>query len=200
MRGRGPRAAEPAPTSLAALTAQIADSVAALGGPRPLLAGHSFGGLLGYAVARALQDAGRPAARLLAVASLPPSRWRARADEADEDFVIRLTDRILARGDVPQQVAADPALAVRSRAQIRTDVALSLQSLAAGPLSCPITVLRAAADVVAPDVTGWRAASSAAVELVTVPGGHFFYRAEPRPLTTRLRLELMALDAAYDAP
>jgi surfactin synthase thioesterase subunit len=49
-------------------------------------------------------------------------------------------------------------------------------------------------------VDGWRAASSAAVEMVTVPGGHFFYRAEPQWLTTRLRMELMALDAAYDAP
>jgi surfactin synthase thioesterase subunit len=201
MPGRGPRAAEPVPTSLATLTAQITRSVLALDGPPPLLVGHSFGGLLGYAVALALQEAGRPAARLLAVASVPPSGWRDRAEgSSDEDFVARQTDRILSRGDIPQQVAADPALAARARDQIRTDLVLSLQAVAAVPLSCPITALRGADDMVAPDMDGWREVSSAAVETVTVPGGHFFYRTAPQLLTTRLRMELMALDAAYDEP
>jgi surfactin synthase thioesterase subunit len=198
MPGRGPRAAEPAPLSLAGLTGQLARSVAALGGPPPLLAGHSFGGLLGYCVARALEEAGHPVARLLAVASLPPDRWRARADGTDEDFVDRQIERILGRGDVPVAVAADPALLARTRAQLRTDLLLSLQPVPAGPLSCPITVLRGAADLVAPELDGWQAATSAGTEVVTVPGGHFFYRDDPRLLAARLRMELMALDAAYN--
>jgi pyochelin biosynthesis protein PchC len=199
MPGRGPRASEPAPVSLTALTRQIAGAVAALDGPPPLLVGHSFGGLVGYAVARALEEAQRPVARLLAVASLPPDRWRARADGTDGgDFVDRQIDRILGRGDVPRLVAADPALVARTRAQLRTDLLLSLQPVPAGPLSCPVTVLRGAADQVVTELDGWQAATSATAEIVTVPGGHFFYREDPQRLAARLRMELMALDAAYD--
>jgi surfactin synthase thioesterase subunit len=198
MPGRGSRATEPAPVSLADLTGQLARAIATLDGPPPVLVGHSFGGLLGYAVARALHDAGHPVARLVAVASAPPDRWRARAEAAGPDFADRQTERILGRGDVPAQVAADPALAARARAQIRTDLVLSLQPVAAGPLSCPITVVRGADDTIAEDPAGWSAATDAYVDLVTVPGGHFFYRDDPRRLAERLRMELMALDAAYD--
>jgi surfactin synthase thioesterase subunit len=198
MPGRGPRTAEPAPSSLAVLTLQIARAVAELDGPPPLLAGHSFGGLLAYTVALALQEACLPAARLLAVASVPPSGWQARAELADTDFVRRQTEHVLARGDIPALIAADPVLAARARTQISTDLALSLQAAPAGPLACPVTVLCGADDTVAGDPGGWREASRAEVEIVTVPGGHFFYRTAPQSLTTRLRLELMALDTAYD--
>jgi surfactin synthase thioesterase subunit len=198
--GRGPRQAEPAPTDLTTLAAVIGDSILALDGPPPVLVGHSFGGLLAYAAACRVEDAGGRVGRLVAVASASPPSWQREVVSSTPDFVEARTERILARGGLPAHVAADPELRHHARRLIATDVRLMHGGFPLRLLTCPITVVRPRDDqmVDPPAVDEWAAVSRQPVEHVTVAGDHFFYRSAPERLMTRLRMELSTLDGAYE--
>lgn len=73
--GRGPRSSEDPPDALPGLVAAITDATVGLGGPPPVLVGHSFGGLLAYAVAAGLEARGVSVARLVTLASSSPRAW-----------------------------------------------------------------------------------------------------------------------------
>ena len=197
--GRGPRAHEDPPTALAGLVAAIADAAAGLGGPPPVLVGHSFGGLLAYAVASRLQDRGRPVARLVALASSSPPAWMAElaADRAAHPaggragFAARRSARILRDGGVPAEIAAHPELRSRVLATAAVDAGLAFDGFGTSALRSPVTAIRARDDrwVDAGAVAGWADVAGGGYDAATVPGGHFFYRDHPERLATRLRLE-----------
>jgi surfactin synthase thioesterase subunit len=74
--------------------------------------------------------------------------------------------------------------------------------LALRSLDAPITVIRGRDDNLVDDAAceGWASVSTAAVHTMSVPGGHFFYRAAPERLVAVLRMELSSLDGAYELP
>jgi pyochelin biosynthetic protein PchC len=201
MPGRGPRQDEAAPTDLLALAASIGDSVLALGGPPPALVGHSFGGLLAYAVACRVEERGGRLGRLVALASASPVSWHRDRTQGSPSFVAGRVERILARGGLPAHIAADADLVRHARRLIATDITLMSKSFPLRPLACPVTVIRGRQDRMVDDaaVEGWTEVS-AAVDFVAVPGDHFFYRSAPELLVTRLRMELSSLDGAYETP
>jgi surfactin synthase thioesterase subunit len=199
MPGRGVRRDEPAPRELGPLVGAIAAAVAGLGGTAPVLVGHSFGGLLAFAVAAELETRGRQVARLVTLASASPEAWHAELDadrsshpDADrEDFVARRTARILAQGGVPPEVAGHAEYGETARAGVAVDIGLAWAGFGTATVRCPITAIRAADDrVLNPgSVAGWAAATTTTCEQVTVPGGHFFYRERPRDLIARLKMD-----------
>lgn len=199
MPGRGPRAGEPPPAELAALVRAIGAATLGLAGPPPILVGHSFGGLLAYAVAAELQAREAPVARLLAVTSTSPPAWAAEL-AADRDrhpgtdraeFATRRSARVLAQGGVPVPVAARPELREQALATVATDAGLSYDGFGTARLRCPVTAIRARDDelVDAAAVAGWAEVTGAGCDVVVVPGDHFFYRTRPAAFATRLRME-----------
>jgi surfactin synthase thioesterase subunit len=197
--GRGSRQEETAPTDLVALAERVATSVVALPGPPPVLVGHSFGGLVAYAVACLVEERGAAIGRFVAVASSSPPAWQRDVSAASAMAVEERTDRILARGALPPHIAADPELSSHARSLIATDVALGHHSLPLRPLTCPVTVVRGRDDtMVSLEATeGWASVTATPPAVITVPGGHFFYRSSPERLVNLLRMELSALDDAY---
>jgi surfactin synthase thioesterase subunit len=206
--GRAARRDEPAPTDLPTLLDAITGSVLELAGPAPVLVGHSFGGLLAFGVAGAVERAGHRIGRLITIASVSPRSWaeelaahrRAHPGEGRSGFVARRSARILAQGGVPAEIAAHAEFGAQSRALLAVDLGLSYQGFPPAPIRAPITAIRARDDTMVERsaIAGWAAATRGHVEQVTVPGQHFFYRDDPQRLATRLRLEVQALDAGYD--
>lgn len=203
MPGRGLRRDEPAPTDLEQVIGPIADAVVGLGGTAPLLVGHSFGGLLAFAVAQELDRRGRPPARLVAVTSTAPHAWEdylASLGASDrEDYVERRVARLLRDGAVPESLAGHPELGQAVREQLAADVRMSYRSFSTDPLSCPITAITAREDaLVDRDASAlWHKATNGEIHELTVPGGHFFYRENPVLLARLLLGELSQLDGAY---
>jgi surfactin synthase thioesterase subunit len=197
--GRGVRRDEAPPQELAPLVDAIAGSVAGLGGSAPILVGHSFGGLLAFAAAAAIEARGRAVARLITLASASPAAWHDELDadrrdhpDADRaDFVARRTARIIARGGIPAEIDGHAEYGALARAGLAVDVGLSWTGFGRARLGCPITAIRASDDPLldAGSVGGWADATTDAYEMVTVPGDHFFYRDRPRNLVARLRVE-----------
>lgn len=199
--GRGIRADEPPPASLAELGSAVVHSIEALDGPRPVLAGHSFGSLMAFGAAQELERRGRPPARLVAIAGTAPLAWHRRRTRLPppHEYVPRRVAQLFADGGVPAAVAADPELAGQARAMLETDVRLSLDPLDPAPVSCPLTSVRARDDelVDAEGAALWHEASTSEVDEIVVPGGHFFYRTAPRVLAGLLAGEMSQLDGAY---
>jgi surfactin synthase thioesterase subunit len=203
--GRGARHDEPHPHDISALIEDIAASVAALDGPPPMLVGHSFGGLLGYGVADALQRRGAEVGLVMPIASVSPAAWLRELNrdavlhpgEDGEQFVARRSELILGSADFNADVLTNEELAGRARSLIGVDVRLSRQGFPVRTISAPIVVIRAGADrMVAPEsLTEWALATTGGHRQVTVPGTHFFYRERPMLLASHLRMELHSLDS-----
>lgn len=206
--GRGGRVDEPAPRRLRELIVDVADSVAALDGPPPLLVGHSFGGLVAYGVAAELEDRGCPVARLTVVASVSPQSWAAElvADAADHpggdraDFVRRRAGRILANGGVPAELLRHREFAARAEELTRVDVALSAEGFQPKLLMTAITAVVARDDQVLAEhaCDGWADIAGAEFRRFDVPGGHFFYRAAPQRLVAQIRMDIQSLESDYE--
>jgi len=203
MPGRGLRRSEPAPARMEPVIDEIATSIATMTGPAPVLVGHSFGGLLAFAVAQELDRRGTPPARLVAVASTAPHAWEDRLAEIggvdEDDYVERRTRQLMADGAVPKELADHPELGAATREALATDVRMSYRAFITTPLSCPITAITARDDdLVDREASAlWHKATNAAIDELTVPGGHFFYREHPLLLARLLLGELTQLDGAY---
>lgn len=203
MPGRGPRSDEPSPSDIAAVVAHVAASLEPIGGPAPVLVGHSFGGLLAFAVAQELDRRLTPPARLIAVASVAPHAWAgqlARSGAADrEDYASRRTDQLMADGAVPAGITDHPELGPAARTSLRVDVRLSYHPFDLTPVFCPITAVFARDDPLVDRSAwaGWPAATSSRTDRITVPGDHFFYRADPQLLGRLILGEVGALDGGY---
>ncbi|MFD6419494.1 thioesterase II family protein [Streptomyces sp. NPDC060194] len=170
--GRENRWREPMPATFGeAVEAVVAELSAVLAGRRVVVFGHSFGGLLGYEVARRVD----PSALVALVVSgcRAPSYWdgAGRGIVDDESELDKLFDT----------AGLDPAfLDEETRAlmvaMLRKDAVLSLSYAYGGgkPLGVPVHAWGADADetVSAEELSGWAAVTSARFAMHQVPGGH----------------------------
>jgi phthiocerol/phenolphthiocerol synthesis type-I polyketide synthase E len=176
--GRGSRAAEPAFTSMPELVAAV---LAEVDFAAPFVFfGHSLGALVAYETAVALRAAGRPG---------PVQLWlsgtRAPHLHRPDRGLHRLHGRELAEavgqeyGSISPDLLAAPDLLEMLLPVLQADLAIvgGYEARSRPPLDCPITVLGGAEDRERGDLlTAWRDHTTAAFEVLTFPGGHFYFR------------------------
>lgn len=174
--GRGARSAEVPVADVRVLAAQFAESVDA-GGPYVLF-GHSFGALVAFATASALQESGRrPPERLVLSAFPAPSHVTARRASLpadDRELVQMLRARL---GGVPDRILEFPAfvehLAGNLRADYRAIADFRLQP--SETVAVGLTVLGGSDDTLAPAaLRAWSALTTRDCCVSLLRGGHFF--------------------------
>jgi medium-chain acyl-[acyl-carrier-protein] hydrolase len=188
--GRGRRASEPAAASMDELVAALC-SVA-----RPLLDrpyaifGHSFGALVGFELAGALERAGHAAAQRLFVSGC------AAPDEISiGPMVHQLSDAELAEvmralSSTPSPALQDAGVLATTLALFRADLKLAeLHRPSAAPLAAPLTAYFGSADLSAlrTGVARWRTLTQASFELCELPGDHFFLHTHQAELLGAMR-------------
>lgn len=196
--------------------------IAALRQARPAgpyaLAGHSFGGIVAFEMARQLLDEGQPVA-LVALIDAWATPMPGEPGAEDRGALLSgVGDALgLPLGEIdvawdhfwrlapPEQVAyaLDVAVAAGalppevSLAQLRRLLTLHLVNIdamrryVARPISCPLVVLRASEElsVTSRDgALGWNAMTTGSVEVLTVPGNHFSMLREPHVRIAAARL------------
>ncbi|WP_324611208.1 thioesterase II family protein [Streptomyces sp. WM4235] len=139
--------------------------------------GHSLGAVLGYEVARGLQELGRPGpARLFVSGSPGPFNGRdARATGlSDEEFLLRVQEFAGYR----HAAFDDPDLRELLLPLLRADVAMheNYKPSSDVPLRIPVTALRGATDelVSAEHARQWAQVTEAEFRYAELPGGHMY--------------------------
>lgn len=159
----------------------VAGVMAALSTLPPLptvLLGHSFGALIAYEVARAMQAGGVTPALLMVSARPAPHLPTTRSDLAHlpNDRLVDELDRTY--GGIPKELKAVPELLEMLIPAIRGDLAASEshRHRPGSPLRCPIVASHGDDDLaVAVDrVTPWAELGDRGFELQRWPGDHFF--------------------------
>ncbi len=181
--GRGSRFAEPPVGDLDAL-ADAAEEAMGEWVDRPFTVfGHSLGAWLGWEVVRRLEARGRAPVRLVVSGRQAPA-WGHLLPPLhgldDDDLLRSVRSRY---GGVPDEVLQAPDLLRALLPALRADLrALErYDPRGHGPISTPILALGGASDRVAPPASmdGWHDATTGDVEVVILPGGHFFFQEHP---------------------
>jgi surfactin synthase thioesterase subunit len=190
--GRQDRRTEPFARSMDELTHQVVTALLPWT-DRPLaLFGHSLGAILAYEVGQGLRAAGLAPAALFVSGRRAPSRQRAEsAHLLDDDGLLR---EIRALAGTDDRLFADEELVRMVLPAIRADYRLvdDYRYHPAPPLDCPLTVLTGTDDAkVTPDeAAAWQTHTSAAFDLVTLTGGHFFLTAHQAKVAEVIRTGL----------
>ncbi len=170
--GRGNHA-EPALTEFEPIVDALTTALSAEESLSTVFFGHSFGALVAFEVARRLQAAGRPVARLIVASFWAPHRW-----------------------------TCHPALrrAVEARMDplpIADATALDTWTWSENPvLECPISAIAASDDRVVPrdDVFAWSEIARGGAVVSVVPAGHLDVARNPRTVAL-IAAELLSLPA-----
>lgn len=170
--GREARYRDPMPATLEELTARLVDELPPLK-PPPVLVGHSFGGLLAYCIAQHREVGG-----LTIMAMSSPERIAEQASIvhlSDSDFVEELDRRY---GGVPKSLKENDEAMQLFLPTVRHDLTLLESYRMQGDeiLDTPITALLGTQDtrVTAAEMQAWRDRTTAAFNMRTLPGDHFF--------------------------
>lgn len=135
----------------------------------PLLVGYSLGGLTAFAVARALECAGRRPLGVVVVCGLPPRSWKTHALRSDAPEFAEIF------GAYHDRLAAAPSAKEAFIARARADFAAA-QGYDAGDhiLQCPLHVIGSEDDSIAPlfALADWRR-HARHMELHPCRGHHF---------------------------
>jgi surfactin synthase thioesterase subunit len=177
--GREHRIDEPPYTDIRLAVREIADELFDAECPPARIAifGHSFGAVLAFELARALQD--QPGLTVLHLfVSGSPGPWATRESRAtglsDDEFLGRV-EEFAGYGHPAFQ---HPELRELILPTLRADVQMheTYAPLSAEPLDVPITSFRGAADtlVSAAEAAAWRDATRGEFEVVEFPGGHMY--------------------------
>ena len=174
--GRETRIAEPPVEDMDELVAQLAPVLAAYGGPRAALFGHSMGALIAFTVAHQLRDAGVEPVHLFVSGCPAPQRSRAnrRWHELPDGALL---DRLAELGGMPEGVLAEPELRALLLPILRADVTLGerYRYQPRPPLSIPITALAGARDTTLEGpLAQWAAETTAPFTERIYPGDHFY--------------------------
>jgi surfactin synthase thioesterase subunit len=156
----------------------VTDVLRVLGGRRRvILFGHCLGGVLAYEVAHRLVDtAGIEVAHLVVSGTPGPSvRRELRATGLpDAEFLARVNELAGYR----HPALDDPAMREFLLPVLRADLEMyeSYRCATNAPLPAPITAIRGRDDelVSAADAAAWRTATTDALRLIDVPGGHMY--------------------------
>lgn len=175
--GHGARAAETPPTSMREATNAVL-SVVRFTVPFVLF-GHSFGGLLGYEVARTLHSRGSPAPARLIVSASPAPPLPALPTPLhrlpDDQFLAEVERRW---GRFPDPIREHPEILERALRSFRADVTAfeTYRCPPGNPLECSVTAFVGdeERDALAPE--RWQHATRGSLTVHTLPGGHFYLR------------------------
>ncbi|MEU6406395.1 alpha/beta fold hydrolase [Streptomyces sp. NPDC046985] len=180
--GRAERLAEPPPTDLLRLAAEVADACEELA-DRPLaLFGHSMGAPIALETAAALEARDVRPVRLFASGSrdapYPPPWTGHHSNEADDDAAV--VERLLTLGGTDPELAADPEFQELVLPYVRADGRM-FHAYAPRPglsVRCPVTTIAGDADEEA-DLRPWADLTSGGVDEHTARGDHFYLVPDP---------------------
>ncbi len=197
--GRETRWADPPPDTVEEAVGSVADELTELIPPElPVVVfGHSFGGLLGYEIARRLGRDGRWPGALVVAACRPPHHWvgagRGLVDD-DRELARLLDDRRLGDEDLDED-SRELMLDV-----LRQDARLSLTYTdpAGARVECPLEAWGGRDDptVLPGQVAGWREYAAGSFRDRVLAGGHYFCLESAEPARGLLAALLTAPGAA----
>ncbi|MFI9766445.1 thioesterase II family protein [Streptomyces sp. NPDC052415] len=198
--GRLDRHREPAPTDLRDLADQVYKAlVSAPAGP-VVLFGHSMGAVLGYEIARRLEDSGGgELLGLIASGRRAPHRFRAETVHLRDDDGIIAEIRELSGTE--QGILDDEELLRLVLPALRADyraVETYRHDSGAPPLAAPVTALTGESDprVSLDDARAWQELTSGTFRFRSFPGGHFYLNAQPGAVTAAIRESVAAFRSA----
>lgn len=174
--GREDRFGEPPTTDLDQAADAVLPDILALPAQRPIvLFGHSMGGLLAYALARRLQDRGRPAAHVVISACLPGTEYMPRPAIAGlpaAQFVAELARF----GGMPEEFTEHPGLLDAFLPTLRADLRMTETYTPEASISTPLTVFAGASDDTAPRdaLVHWHRLTASKFDVRVFPGSHFY--------------------------
>lgn len=185
--GRGMRATDPAYTGLGALVDDVVDALLPFLSAPFAFFGHSFGAILAFEVARALELRALPAPLSVFISahpapSLPLPKGQMSLSSSTDDALVdglKQWDFVL---DAQLELASDASLRELILRSIRTDLSMreaycsSLEASDPLPLSTPLHVFVGADDASLDQsaLSKWSAYTSAEFSITSLPGGHFY--------------------------
>jgi surfactin synthase thioesterase subunit len=193
--GRQDRRAEPVLRSVEELARRAADAVRPWE-DRPLaFFGHSMGALVAAEAARIRAEEGAPPLTVIVSGRRSPTSFR------DEDVHRRDDAGIVAEmerlGGSDTRIFEDPEMRSLLLPVIRADYEAveTYRHRPGPPLPCPLLALLGDADPVASveEARGWATHTSAAFELKTFPGGHFYLNDHAPAVIATIRDHLTSL-------
>ena len=193
--GRDRRLSERPFTLMAPLVDAIAEAIKPILDAPFAFFGHSMGALLAYEVACRLRDNGSPLPSHLLVSSrraphIPDSEPPC-SRLPDRRFIDTLQQRYNA---LPQVVVNDPELLKVFLPILRADYTMldNWRHRPAPPLPCSIHCFAGTNERTSPaDLEAWSRHTTKTFALTRIPGGHFYFVTDPKPL---LQAILLALD------
>jgi medium-chain acyl-[acyl-carrier-protein] hydrolase len=174
--GRENRSGEPMPDTLDELAARLADDLLPLLRPPYLLFGHSFGGLVCYALTTELHRRGHPLPRQLLISGARPPHLAAKDAHhtlAHDELLSHVRDT----GGISAPLLEHPAFVRRLLDVVRNDLRMAAEfsPAPAAALPCPVTVFAAGDDpVVSPaEMEDWRDYAGGEFVMHRGPGDHY---------------------------
>lgn len=186
--GRGPRADDPAPGSLAELADGAAAAIAALRDKPAYLFGHSLGALMAFEVARRL-----PAPRHLLVSGLAAPALMPTKQAVE---IARLSGRafveaVASYGGLPPQLVAEEDAYHLLLPGLRGDFRLieTYRYVPGTPMTTGLTIINGTRDphVSAAVLEPWARETRIPPTYHWVDGGHFYFETKPEVITDILR-------------
>ncbi|MDX2531352.1 thioesterase II family protein [Streptomyces europaeiscabiei] len=175
--GRHERHSHPLVPDIGTLADRIADALMACTDRPYALFGHSMGALVGFEVARRMEDAGRGPVELFASGSRAPSverRGEMWHRTPDAEFVAR----VQSMGGAGSELLDDPDMRRMLLPALRNDYRAieQYEYRAQSPLACPVTAFAGADDprVTVAEVRSWARHTTGPFSVEVHPGGHFF--------------------------
>lgn len=183
--GRADRIAEAPADSIAGMASHVAAELVRLPPARTVLFGHSFGALVAYETARALQSGGEPVHCLFASGASDP--WSAGGGTAHESTDDELWSALRELGGIEPEIAEDPEFRDLVLPALRSDIALHetyRPDPAPEPLHCAVRCYYNTDDplVDGARLDAWAAVGTGRFSLRAWPGGHFQLLADPTEL------------------
>ncbi|GAA1918673.1 alpha/beta fold hydrolase [Streptomyces durmitorensis] len=175
--GRHERHGDPLVADIATLADKIADALMPYTDRPYALFGHSMGAIVGFEVARRMEDAGRGPVELFASASRAPSverRGEMWHRAPDAEFVAR----VQSMGGAGSELLDDPDIRNMLLPALRNDYRAieQYEYRAQPPLACPLTAFAGADDprVDVDQVRSWAHHTTGPFTAEVHPGGHFY--------------------------
>ena len=175
--GRESRLAEEPYTDWSTIASDVAEALSPLLDIPFVLFGHSFGGMVGYEIARALNDRGTAKLQALIVsacrAPLVRPEHRAPYDAPSDELWTWLGEI----DGTPAEVLENPQLRALAESPLRADLKLAdTWTGAAEIVDLPIVSFGGAKDPIVPrqQIEGWRNFTARTYRHVEFAGGHFF--------------------------
>ncbi|GGP78200.1 thioesterase [Saccharothrix coeruleofusca] len=176
--GRQDRFGEPCAESLEELVAGATAEIAGLLDRPYAFFGHSMGATVAFEAVRALTARGLPEPRRLFVSarSAPSESEPVRVDTADDADLLAHVRGLGSAGGA--HLDAEPRLRPLVLPSLRADLAVvnSYRYRGGEPVRCPVTAIAGSTDhsVGRREIAAWQRHTTLPVELLELPGGHFY--------------------------